>query len=465
MDNEIKEQKNNIDNINSSKWLKLKYLLQDKASFESSVKLLKQKTIEQFTSKCCEIYKEKVQIHLLSDKNKQIFASWKNNKIKNKDIPDYLPNAIVKKDLSDLCEDSSIKDFLFYFRENNQYMIKLIQFLNKEKRKVLIPFLCHFFYENFFMENPEQEEILYIIYLLLEKEIDELLSPSLFSFLEDSFLGEFLIEIGNKYDVKNFIDITLNCLIREVEEKSSFYNSLDIINNSKIHYQYYNDKTTFFDMSKQENFFPSDESKIVDLNISRDMSSLFLLEANINSINDDNTTSDYIRKRKVTTVNRQPNNYNNLNNYYKNKTMHNIKYESSSIKNAINNNFFSNINENFLIKQFEIEKDENKKRFYLKQIKEIKSYNNKNFFNCHDYYQKMKEAKFISRLSIENFNFIYEIVINFIDKLFKNLENKIITPYLVKAICKLIYLLVQKNSKIFQKLIAMPLSVDFYLIN
>ena len=142
MANEIKEEKKHIDNINSSKWLKLKYLLQDKASFESSVKLLKEKTIEQFTSKCCEIYKEKVQIHLLSDINKQIFASWKNNKIKNKDTPNYLPNAVVKKDLSDLCEDSSIKDFIFYFRENNQYMIKLIQLLSKEKRKILIPFLC-----------------------------------------------------------------------------------------------------------------------------------------------------------------------------------------------------------------------------------------------------------------------------------------------------------------------------------
>ena len=454
MDNEIKEEKNNNDNINNSKWLKLKYLLQDKTSFESSVKLLKEKTIKQFTSKCCEIYKEKVQIHLLSDKNKQIFASWKNNKIKNKDIPDYLPNAVVKKDLSDLCEDSSIKDFLFYFRENNQYMLKLIQFLNKEKRKLLIPFLCHFFYENFFMENPEQEEILYIIYLLLEKEVDELLSPSLFSFLEDSFLGEFLIEIGNKYDVKNYIDISLNCLIREVEEKSSFYNSMDIINNSKLHYQYYNDKTTFFDMNKQENFFPSDESKIKELNISRDikeMSSLFLLDANINSINDDNNTSDY-RKRKITTVNRQPSNFNDLNKYYKNRTVPNIKYENSSIKNAINNNFFSNIDENFLLKQMEIEKDENKKRFYLKQIKEIKSYNNKNFFNCHDYYQKMKETKYISRLSVENFNFIYEIITNFIDKLFNNLENKIITPYLVKAICKLIYVLIQKKFKNISKM-------------
>ena len=452
MANEIKEEKKHIDNINSSKWLKLKYLLQDKASFESSVKLLKEKTIEQFTSKCCEIYKEKVQIHLLSDINKQIFASWKNNKIKNKDTPNYLPNAVVKKDLSDLCEDSSIKDFIFYFRENNQYMIKLIQLLSKEKRKILIPFLCHFFYENFFMENPEQEEILYIIYLLLEKEVDELLSPSFLSFLEDSFLGDFLTEIGNKYDIKNYIDITLNCLIREIEEKGSFYNSLDILRTSRIHYQYYNEKNTFFDMTKQENFFPSNESKIEDLNISKEMSHLFLLDANINSINDINSVSDYNRKRKITTINKHPNNNNNFSNYHKNRTTPNIKYDFSSIKNAINNNFFNDINETFLFNQMKIEKDENQKKFYLKQIKELNSCNNKNFFNCHDYYQKMKEKKLISTLSIQNFNFIYGIVTNFIDKLFINLENKTITPYLVKAICKLIYLLIQKKFKNISKM-------------
>ena len=451
MDNEIKEEKNNIDNINCSKWLKLKYLLQDKASFESSVKLLKGKTIEQFTSKCCEIYKEKVQIHLLSDINKQIFASWKNNRIKNKDIPNYLPNAVVKKDLSDLCEDSSIKDFLFFFRENNQYMIKLIQFLSKEKRKILIPFLCHFFYENFFMENPEQEEILYIIYLLLEKEIDELSSPSFFSFLEDSFLGEFLTEIANKYDIKNYIDITLNSLIREIEEKSSFYNSMDIIHATKIHYQFYNDKNTFFDMSKQQNFFLPKESKNEYMDLSRESTPLFLLDANVNSINDNNTVSDYYRKRKVTTV-IKPTINNNFVNYHKNRTTPNIKYENSSIKNTINNNFFNDINEHFLKKKMEIEKDENQKNFYLKQIKELKSYNNKNFFNCHDYYQKMKEKKIISKLSIQNFNFIYEIVTNFIDKLFTNLENKTIIPYLVKAICKLIYLLLQKKFKNISKM-------------
>ena len=81
-----------------SKWIKLKHLLKDKSSYESSVKLLKTKTIEQFASKCCEIYKEKIRIYLLLANNKQIVSSW--IKTKNKDLSYYLPNVIIKKDLS-----------------------------------------------------------------------------------------------------------------------------------------------------------------------------------------------------------------------------------------------------------------------------------------------------------------------------------------------------------------------------
>ena len=43
----------------SSKWANLKLFLQEQRSLESSVKLKKQKTIEQFSSKCQEIYKKK----------------------------------------------------------------------------------------------------------------------------------------------------------------------------------------------------------------------------------------------------------------------------------------------------------------------------------------------------------------------------------------------------------------------
>ena len=232
-----------------SKWIKLKKYLQDKASYESSVNLLKTKTIEQFTSKCCEIYKEKIQIHLMLDNNKQLLSSWVKNG--DKEETNYHPSIEVIKDLSDLCRDSSIKDFLFYFRENNEFMLNLIKNVNKKKRKILVPFLCHFFYENFFMENPEQEEILYIIYLLLEKEIDSLYSPSAMSFLENSFLGDFLAEMANKYEISNYIDNILNSLIREVEEKNSFYNSLDIIENSKEHYNKNKIGNSFIDMTCQ----------------------------------------------------------------------------------------------------------------------------------------------------------------------------------------------------------------------
>ena len=192
-----------------SKWENLKMLLQNKTSFDSSVKLLKKQTINQFSSKCCDIYKNKIEIHLLNLKNKNIFSSYKKNNEYNH------PKIVIKGDIEELCSDPSLKNFLFYFRENNEEMLKLINIVNKEQRQILIPFLCHFFYENFFMESAEQEEIFYIIYLLLEKEIDNLCAPLSNSFLNDSFLAEFLLELGNKYEIKNYIDITLNSVIEK----------------------------------------------------------------------------------------------------------------------------------------------------------------------------------------------------------------------------------------------------------
>ena len=47
-----------------SKWANLKFFLQDKSSLEASVALLKTKTIEQFSSKCREIYRRKIEMFL-----------------------------------------------------------------------------------------------------------------------------------------------------------------------------------------------------------------------------------------------------------------------------------------------------------------------------------------------------------------------------------------------------------------
>ena len=447
MKNEIKNEKNSIPygkikNNFESKWINLKNLLREKSTFESSVKLLKTTTIDKFISNCCDIYKEKIQINILAEKNKQIFSTWKKNK--GKDIPDSLPNILVKKDLSDLCEDSCIKDFLFYFRENNEYMLELINCVKKEKRKDLVPFLCHFFYENFFMENQEQEELLYLIYLLMEKEVDNLDSPSVLSFLDNSFLGDFLYEMSNKYEIRNYIDIVLNSLIREIEEKNSFYNSLDIIYFSKKHSDYYINKNSFFDMSREGKF--SHTMKIDEI---WDRNTSFILDRNSSFINDDSSC-----RRRTTTIINSNQSKNILNIYKRGSTaiQNKIKYETIPLKNLINKNFYNNIDENFLKKQLENEKSEIKKEFYIKLIKVLNSSNIHNFYNCEKYYEKMKGKKLISRMSIEKFNKSIDIVTTFINKLLKNLENKVIIPYIIKAICKFIYILTKKKFKNISKM-------------
>jgi hypothetical protein len=126
---------------------------------------------------------------------------------------------------------NDLKNFLFAFRTNNELMLRLIECANLDQYEILVPFLCHFFYENFYTESNEQEEILYIIYLLLEKEIDSLYTPSVSTFLEQSFISNFLTEMGNRYEIKHYIDIILNELIINIEETNITYNSMDILGN------------------------------------------------------------------------------------------------------------------------------------------------------------------------------------------------------------------------------------------
>ena len=418
----------------NSKWAHLKILLQNKTSFESSVKLLKKQTLNQFSSKCCEVYKDKIEIFLLTLKNRQIFSFFKKNMQFN------YTNVVVKSDIEEICSDSCLKDFLFYFRENNEEMLKLINIVKKEQRQILAPFLCHFFYENFFMESIEQEEIFYIIYLLLEKEIDNLCAPLEYSFLNDSFLADFLLEMGNKNEIKNYIDIILNSIIREIDEAHTAYFSLDIIGNSKTHYNNYikyKIDNSFFNMKKQ-NFFENEiffsQAETTDrLSIKN---SSFSKKANSVVINKhiSNTCLNFGKflgeKQKLEPINPE------------------IKYEKIPINQILNKNFFNPLNENYLRSLFENEKNELMKRFYIKQLKQIKYFNEPNLYNCRNYYyEKMVKTDNISKRSIKKYNKGYKLITDFIDKLLLNLENKVIIPYNIKIICKLIYLLVQKKYK------------------
>ena len=146
----------------ASKWANLKLFLKERKSLESSVKLQKKNTIDQFSSKCQEIYKKKVEIQLLTKKNRQMFKSFNStsNYIIDKDIQEISRKIsnIKVLDASKTLENISnyLTEFLFAFRTNNDLMLRLIECADKEQYEILVPFLCHFFYENFYMENKKK---------------------------------------------------------------------------------------------------------------------------------------------------------------------------------------------------------------------------------------------------------------------------------------------------------------------
>ena len=353
-------------------------------------------------------------------KNGKLFLSFKKEKKEN----DSKIN--VKTEVSDLCADSSLQDFLFYFRENNNDMLQIIKNLKEEQKKPFASFLCHFFYENFFVESPDQEEILYIIYLLLEIEIDNLISPSAESFLNNSFLSEFLSELRNKYDIKNYIDIALNSLIRELDEKNFEYNSLDIVNSSKINLKNYEEQgiqDSFFDMEKQMFYI----NKVFSTDF------CFVSSRSFRNSTISRSNSKYLSRSKIFAI-----------------TNEQIKEEKIPINSYLVDDFFNEIDIKELYRK---ENDEFMKCFFIKQLRKMKLLKDNNLYNCHHYYfDRMIPNELISRTSIEHYNKGYNVIKEFIAKLLDNLSKKNIIPYVIKAICKMIYILIKKKFKKISKM-------------
>ena len=405
-----------------SRWSYIKILLQNKTSCESSVRLLKKQTIEQFSPKLCEIYKDKIEIHKLLEKNKQLLLSFIKDKEEQEKEKEHSSKIVVKGDVGELCADSSLQDFLFYFRENNEEMLKIIKLLNKEEHKFFATFLCHFFYENFFIENSEQIEIIYFIYLLFEIEIDNLLTTSVESFLDNTFLSEFLIEFGHKCEIQSYIDIVLIPLIKEINEIYPKYHSLDIINNSRLHYNNYFEKgikNDFIDMSKQK--FIKNKLFYCKGNS---------VENNLQRVARNKTFCKRIKSPLLLLDNDKIN-------YYK-KTFISLMFDD----------FFNCLTEYKLKKLLSQEKDEFMKYFFIKQLNKIKQSKNTNLYNCRDYYfERIVKEGLISQESLNEYRIEHKIVKEFIGKLLVNLEKSIIIPYNIKAICKIIYILIKKKFK------------------
>ena len=110
--------------------------------------------------------------------------------------------------------------------ENPKTVANLIIKANKtDLKKNIAPFLANNFYENILSSNFIEDQLLYVIGLVLKNEIDEKIKTKadISKFLEDTACGIFLEQLKLKQDVQIYFKTLIYNVVTKLEEKCSSY--------------------------------------------------------------------------------------------------------------------------------------------------------------------------------------------------------------------------------------------------
>ena len=166
--------------------------------------------LKKIEANCLNFFKERMAIQEVYDHN---IVEKKNNQ-ENKKVTYQVsekPNSELPQCYDPLCK------LMFYFRNSNDLTMKLIQNCPKDSYDLLANFICNYFYVNIFSSTFLNENLLTLIYLLLEKEIDELSNErsSFFTFLDSSksFVAILLKYLSRRDEVKTYLENILKKLL------------------------------------------------------------------------------------------------------------------------------------------------------------------------------------------------------------------------------------------------------------
>ena len=158
---------------------------------------------------CKDIFKKKVEVL---------------NVLKNDPYSNNIVNYFLVEDNKDYLKTLYlyIPRLLTYLWENPSLVASLLINSNKNDIKhYLAPLICNNFYENILSSNYIEDQLIYVIYLLLENEIDSLNDINDYKkFLNNTSCGYLLDELFDKKDIKAFFKIIFKDII-EILELSS----------------------------------------------------------------------------------------------------------------------------------------------------------------------------------------------------------------------------------------------------
>ena len=319
----------------------------------------------------------------------------------------------------------SIKNLLFLFRNDYNYIIKLVSLIDEqdkqneaEKIESLVQLFCNQFYDNILIPNPEQEELLLLIYKFFSEEIAPMNSALIDDFISDSsFLGKFCSTYMKRQEFKSYLTLLINPLISSIENENDECLDMSLISIK----EYF--KTKFKDSIIEDNNRENVNYEEILFNEIPKAKIIFKkseeLEAELEGKNQRENNNDLKNEEENINENKEIS-YNE--DYKEELTL-------EKLKNIISH-----------------EKNHDLKEFYYYQIEQINSDNY--IFSNKGLLEDLKEKYFEENKKdiIDKYKSNFLFIQKKIDFFLQSLIDRISTiPYTLRCICKLIYLLITKK--------------------
>ena len=453
-----KKKSNNIENISEeqkqklvekiiNKWLNLQKTIKEEITLEEVIIKQQQDDTDNLKSFFTKYYQTKLNTR----------KNWRDiNKLLLEDKGSNISSYSIKEDLGSSFHDASepIKNLFFIMRNNYDYITKLISLIrpgdfltNVDNINSLVELLNNNFYENILIPNPEQKELLILIYKLLENEILSMGGINPENFLkEESFIGIFLSSFAKKQEILGYFSMILNPLILSIDDDDS-NECLDMSINNIIKYI----DSSAKNMKKSISRAQSIEKKI-NLNLDLDINEFLFNEIPKTKIKFKNSFELEAEKEKEDELNYSSNDEfmtdSEKNIIYISKKRRSIIQKNKlnfGIGNEYNKEYKHDLNQKRLIEKIYKENDLEMKNVYLNLLEEINYYPNK--FTNEGLFKilKMENEKRNSLIEIYKGNFVY--IRDTIEELLQSIVDKIITmPYHLRCICKMISILISKKA-------------------
>ena len=424
------------------KWVSLQKIIKEEITLEEVIITRYKEDFEKFKNSYDDYYETKL-------KFRDNFEEMKY--LGKKELDDIPKNYLDRKGAHQILIDTyePIKNLLFLFRENYDYIIKLVSLIdnkdNKEKVESLVELFCNQFYDNIFIPNPEQKELLLLIFLLIKEEINNMDNASLDEFLDNNnFLGKFISSFVRRQEMNIYLSMLLTPLINSIEnvDKECIDISLKSIQKYIIRKQKgkfkpnNNDKNILYDYSQNlYNKIPK-SNLVFKKNYELDMEK----EEEENMVKIDTEDFDLFSDSALPKI--------ILKNLGINKVTINEDKNLIIKKEEYNEEYNKELNLNKLLEIVHKTKDDNFKEYIMNKINNTyldkDLFTNKGLINCFEEYKNDDLKNLIIGKYRRNFLFIKKKI----EYLLQSIFDKISTvPYTIRCICKIIYVLMSKKFK------------------